>query len=66
MKKTLEHVRALRRQPLPLTDLSRISIRRAVSGRHFKQSVRALPLPLKMKEFVRANIMPDLLAKYGI
>ena len=66
MKKTLEHVRALRCQPLPLTDISRISIRRAVGGQHFKQSVRALHLPLKMKEFVRANIMPDLLAKYGI
>ena len=66
MKRALEYVRALRRQPLPLTDLSRISIRRALGGRHFKQSVRALPLPLKMKEFVRANIMPELLAKYGI
>ena len=66
MKKTLEHARALRHQPLSLTDLSRISIRRAVGVRHINQSGRALPLPLKMKEFVRANIMPELLAKYGI
>ena len=66
MKKTLEDVRALRGQPLPLTDLSRISIRRALGGRHFTQSVRALPLPLQMKEFVRANIMHEPLAKYEI
>ena len=66
MKSMLEHGRALRHQPLPLHDLSRISIRKAVGGRHLKKSVRQLPLPPKMKEFVRTNIMPLLLAKYGI
>ena len=63
MRKTLKYVRALRRQPLRLLDLSRISIRKAVGGQHFEAAIRQLPLPQKMKSFVRADIMPSLLAR---
>ena len=37
-----------------------------VGGRHFKESVRDLPKPPKLKEFVRPNIMHEALAIYGI
>ena len=62
----LEYARALRRQPLTLNDLARISIRKAVGGPNFKESGLELPLPPKMKEFLRATIIPDLLAIYEI
>ena len=62
-RRTLQYARALRRQPLRLVNLSRISIRKAVGGQHFEAAIRQLPLPKKMKAFVRADIMPSLLAR---
>ena len=59
---TLQYARELRAQPLRLLDLSLISIRKAVCGQHFEASSRQLARPKKMKAFVRADIMPTLLA----
>ena len=61
MENELCYVRNLRRRPLRLQDIARISIRRAVGGQHFKARVRKLSLPPKMKAFVRADITRQLL-----
>ena len=63
---TLDFVRGLRRQPLRLSDLSRISIRKATGGKHFQASILQLPLPIIMKDFVRADLFPHFLDIYGI
>ena len=61
MRRELCYLHRLRQQPLRLHDLARISIRRSVGGNQFKALLMKLPLPPKMKAFVRADITPQLL-----
>ena len=61
MTRELCYVHRLRQQPLRLQDLARISIRKSVRGNQFKARLRKLPLPPKMKAFVRADITRQLL-----
>ena len=63
MEEELRYLIQLHRKPLRLQDLARISIRKAVSGQHFKVKVRNLPIPTKMKAFVRADITHQLLTR---
>ena len=62
-RRTLQYARALRPQPLRIQDLSRISILKAVGAQDFEAAIRELPLPKRMKAFVRADIIPTLLAR---
>ena len=63
---TLDFVRGLRRQPLRQSDLSRISIRKAIGGKHFQAALLLLPLPTIMKDFVPVDLFPHFLDFYRI
>ena len=60
MEEELRYLKHLHRKPLRLQDLARISIRNAVGGQHFKAGVSKLPLPPRLKAFVRADITRQL------
>ena len=63
MEEELRYLIHPHRKPLRLQDLARISIRKAVVGQDFKAGVSKLPLPPKMKAFVRADITRQLLKR---
>ena len=63
MEEELRYLIHLHRKPLRLQDLARISIRKAVGGQHFKAGVSKLPLPPRLKAFVRADITRQLLKR---
>ena len=63
MEEELRYLIHLHRKPLRLQDLARISIRKAVGGQHFKSRVSKLPLPPRLKAFVRADITRLLLKR---
>ena len=49
-----------RRNPLQLVDFARISIRQTVGGQHFMEKVDQLPLPSRIKSFVKADFTEQL------
>ena len=63
MEEELRYLIQLHGMPLRLQDLARISIRKAVGGQHFKSRVSKLPLPPRLKAFVRADITRQLLKR---
>ena len=52
-----------RRNPLQLADFARISIRQAVGGQHFIKKIGHLPLPSKIKSFLKADLTEQLIRK---
>ena len=63
MEEELRYLIHLQREQIRLQDLARISIRKAEGGQHFKAWVSKLPLPPRLKAFVRADITRRLLKR---
>ena len=56
MQTTIDYVEERRKQPMSLSALSRLTIRRRIGGLHFNAKIEQLPLPYKMKKYVIGTV----------